>query len=300
MKKIKCLILLLLITFVVTGCVKFNSTMDIKKDKSLDFSVIYALDKTVFGEETSLKDEDFKEAEKQGFTIKEYKDGNMEGFTLLKRIKNIDEVSTENDTEFDLSGLMKENAQGKYIFKVVKGKDKNTYYAKFKFDANDSGLSTEGSDESDEALPDESDDSFLTTENGFDDMDLSGMMSSLDLSFNVNLPYPAISNNATTSEDNNKKLSWKLSSAKKEYIEFAFELKNNDSDFNMMYVYIGVGLFVFIIVAILLIVLGKKKNNEGNTPAVEKNYVQQNSDTPEPQKLNNNEVDEVNGINNKE
>ena len=58
MKKIKYLVLLFTVTFLLTGCIKFNANMDIKKDKSMDFSIIYALDTSVFGEEKALKDSD--------------------------------------------------------------------------------------------------------------------------------------------------------------------------------------------------------------------------------------------------
>ena len=43
MKKIKYLLLLCTISFLFTGCVKFNATMDIKKDKSMDFSRLLGL-----------------------------------------------------------------------------------------------------------------------------------------------------------------------------------------------------------------------------------------------------------------
>ncbi len=259
MKKIKKLLLVLLVAVLSTGCVKFNAHMDIKKDKSMDFSIIYAFDKTVFGE-NGLKEEDMKEAEKQGFTVSKYSEGNMEGFTLTKKIKNIDEFSTESDAEYNLSGMMEENAENKYLFKVVKGKDKNTYYAKFKFDANDSGLNTNGM-EDDEELPD-IDENNVTTEgnNSLENMDLNGMMSSLDLSFSVNLPYSAISSNATTKEEDNKKLTWKLNTDSKEYIEFAFELNNSENSNTILYIGIG-ALALVLIVAVVLVATKKKKDN---------------------------------------
>lgn len=299
MKKLKYFLTICLLVIITTGCVRFNATMNIKKDKSMDFSIIYAFDKTIFGETNKLKKEDLKEAEKEGFTIKEYKDGNYEGFTLTKKITNIDEVSTEKDAEYNLSGMMEENQDNKYLFKVVKGTDKNTYTAKFKFDANDSGMKETEEELDEEPLADENEE--LTTTEGsssLDDLDFSGMMGSMDLSFTVNLPYGAISNNATKAEDGNKKLTWSLTSDKKEYIEFAFELKNNDSEFNMMYVYIGAGVLALIVIAVLVATLGKKKNNGGDAPVVNNTYTPQPVDTPEPQKVDNTPVSEVNETNN--
>ena len=40
MKKYFKLIVVIGCLFLVTGCVKYNATMDIKKDKSMDFSMI--------------------------------------------------------------------------------------------------------------------------------------------------------------------------------------------------------------------------------------------------------------------
>lgn len=89
----------------------------------------------------------------------------------------------------------------------------------------------------------------------FSDMDLSSLTSNLDLSFNVNLPYSAKSNNATNTSDNNKKLSWNLSSTEISTIEFTFEL------YNMTNVYIGIGLLVILIAAIVVLIVSKKKNS---------------------------------------
>ena len=287
MKRFKKLLAVLLIAALATGCVKYNATLDIKKDKSMDFTIIYAFDKSIMGEASTLKEEDFGELKKEGYTIEKYSEGNFEGFKIIKKINNIDEVSTDKDVEFDLSGMMEENEDNKYMFKVVKNGDKNTYYAKFKFDSNDSGLKDEEDDdeytnEGGQALPDEALDSQeeildgttggavvpstdsedKTDTSSLDDLDLSGMMSNLDLSFNVNLPSKAISSNATTKEDGDKKLSWKLNYSGAQTIEFAFEIDPNASNGNMLlYVGIGAGVLVLAGVAFALISASKKKNN---------------------------------------
>ena len=308
MKKIKYLLLLCVVAIITTGCVKFNVNMDIKKDKSMDFSIIYAFDKSLMGESNSLKEEQFDEAKKQGFKVEKYSEGNMEGFKLTRKIKNIDDVSSESDVEYDLSKLMEEGEEKSYIFKVVKGTEKNTYTANIKFDSSSSGLSGSMTTD-DETTPDE-DEAVLTTGKeaetavtedepvvtiGEDpevttseddqtdltgtgsDYDISGMMSNLDLSFNVTLPYSALSSNATTKENDNKNLSWKLTTSGSQNIEFSFELNNNESDSNML-LYIGVAAGVIALVIVFILVFGKKKaptntvaNKEvdNNTPAKE-------------------------------
>ena len=39
MKKIKYLLMLCIFTIISTGCVKYNANMEIKKDKSMDFTI---------------------------------------------------------------------------------------------------------------------------------------------------------------------------------------------------------------------------------------------------------------------
>ena len=105
-KNIKLTALLTLLVISLTGCVKFNSTMEIKKDKSMDYKIIYAFDKSLFGDQEILTSNDKKELENKGFTVSNYVDGNMKGFKVSKNIKNIDDVSSTNDATYDLSGLL--------------------------------------------------------------------------------------------------------------------------------------------------------------------------------------------------
>ena len=286
MKKVKYLLLLVLFALITTGCVKFNATMDIKKDKSMEFSVIYAFDKSLMGEDNALKEEDMSEPKKCGFEVSKYSEGNYEGFKLVRKITNIDEVSAEEDVTYDLSGMMDQGVCGGKIFKVVKGEDKNTYVAKLKFDSNSNGMTENTDDEeipendvettvetTDETTPDDEimagdEDNFDLTSEG-SNMDLSGLMNNLDLSFSVNLPYGALSSNATTKENDNKKLTWKLGT-EAQTIEFTFELKNNDSDSNMM-LYIAVGAAVLVFILLLILVISKTRKNKA-VPQEVNNY----------------------------
>ena len=119
MKKIKYLLLVSILTL-LTGCVKFNATMDIKKDKSMDFSIIYAFDTSLFGSQDLLEDSDKKELESQGFIVEDYNQNNMKGFTIKKSISNIDDVSSTSDTNYDISGLLNNSTDNNYFFKVKK------------------------------------------------------------------------------------------------------------------------------------------------------------------------------------
>lgn len=247
MKKIKYLLLVSVLTL-LTGCVKFNATMDIKKDKSMDFSIIYAFDTSLFGSQDLLEDSDKKELESQGFIVEDYNQNNMKGFTLKKNISNIDDVSSTSDTNYDMSGLLNNSTDNNYFFKVKKGILKNTYIAKFKFDAKESDLNTDESTDTSSGVTDDSDSINM------DDLDLSSMTSNLDLSFNVKLPYSSISSNATTKNNDGKELTWNLSSNQEEMIEFEFEL------YNMTNIYIGAGIILVLLIIIIISILNKKKN----------------------------------------
>lgn len=292
MKKIKNILLLCLVTILATGCVKYNATMTINKDKSMDFTVIYAFDKSLMGESGSLKEEQFDGLKNDGYTVEKYSEGNYEGFKLIKKIKNIDDLSTDKDVEFNLSGMMSDRENDKYMFKLVKDGEKNTYYAKFKFDSNDSGMNT--GDDLDEDLPDEdvsltveedgsdglivatNEDDNKITESDDSDFDMSALANSMDLKFEVNLPSAAISSNATTKENGDKKLIWKLNYSGSQTIEFAFDIDPNASDSNIL-LYIGVGVGILVVLLIVFL-LTKKKGPKEIVPVNENKVEIKNED----------------------
>lgn len=288
MKKIKYLLVLCIFAIISTGCVKYNATMAIKKDKSMEFTIIYAIDKSLFGDSSGgINEDDMESAKREGFTVEKYTEGSYEGFKLIKKVKNIDDVSIEEDVEYSLSDMLGKTKDGKeYIFKVEKGEKKNTYTAKFVFDSNDSGLgsNSEYTNEGGQALPDEKEendesidldtDEYTITNTldgtkdesnndtvGIDDIDISKMTQGLDLSFNVTLPYGAVSSNATTKEDNGNKLVWKLSTSGTQAINFTFELDNDvKGDSNLLlYVGIGAGVLLLVVIVVVLIMSSKKK-----------------------------------------
>lgn len=278
MKKIKRFLLLCLVSIVATGCVKYNGILTINKDKSMEFSIIYAFDKSLMsGESSSLKEEQFDNLKKEGYTVEKYSDEKFEGFKLIKKFNNIDEVSTDKDVEFNLSGMMNNTESDKYMFKLVKDGDKSTYYAKFKFDSNDSNSTTteEDTEATSETLPDE-DESLKTTgedvvtTTGEDDdstdgsndsgLDFSALTSSMDLKFEVNLPNAAISTNATTKENDNKKLTWNLNYGAAQAIEFAFNI-DAKGDSNIL-LYVGIGAGVLVLLLIILFLTKKKGPKE--------------------------------------
>lgn len=259
MNKIKNLILLVVATFMLTGCVKFNANMEIRKDKSLSYSIIYAMDSSLMDDDDLIKDDDKTELETSGFRLEEYNQDNYKGFVISKDFENIDDISVGADVTYNVSGLLDGEANNQEVFAVKKGFLKNIYTAKFTFSANEENdVSEPDENNSDEFEFD--DDSGISYEldddsdisNGLSDS-FSQMTNGMDLSFNVKLPYKAISNNATTSNNDNKDLSWKLTSDKVSKIEFSFAL------YNMTNVYIAGGVLLIIVIGFVVLLLKKRK-----------------------------------------
>ena len=92
MKKSLYILTIFIVAICLSGCVKYNANMEIKKDKSMDFSIVYAMDTQYFGDQEVLTEENRKELEEEGFKVTNYQEDTMKGFTLTKSIENIDEL----------------------------------------------------------------------------------------------------------------------------------------------------------------------------------------------------------------
>ena len=117
MKKIsKLFMLLTLVLFLATGCVKYNVSMEAKDDKSVTLEILYGMevDNSMMGEDTTtdsttdtteeesddgVEVEDYKYLEDAGFKVEEYleekEDTTLAGVKITKTFANIDEI-TEN------------------------------------------------------------------------------------------------------------------------------------------------------------------------------------------------------------
>lgn len=247
MKKSCKVLCLMLIVFMMSGCVKANIDMSINKDKSMKLSVTSAVDQSLlqqYGSEGLMDEETKNEAENNGFKVDEYSDGSMKGYTLSKKFKNIDDISSDKKVNFDLEKLMsEENAQ---IFTVKQGFFKNTYTVTM-----ENNTSSEL-----ESQMDFGDSTTYGQDNSMDfssNIDLSSISSNMDMKFNVTLPYKAIKSNATSTENDGKKLVWDLMNQNLQNIEFQFEL------YNMNNVYLTAGIAAAIIIIIVIVIISKKR-----------------------------------------
>lgn len=252
---------LMLIIFMTSGCMKLNVDMSINKDKSMNLSYVVAFANSLMnqsGTDTALDESDLKQAEESGFKVENYSDGSMTGYKFTKGFSNIDNISDEKETIFDLEKLL--DGEEAKVFTVKKGLFKNTYSVKMQ-----NNTASEMEDEMDlGSLYGDSSSDYSSSSNIFGDTDLSMLTSSMDLTFTVNLPNKPINSNATTTENEGKKLEWNLMDQNLQNIEFEFELYNMDN------IYLTVGIIgVLVIIIIVIIIMNKKKpNSKEATPVL--------------------------------
>lgn len=97
--------------------------------------------------------------------------------------------------------------------------------------------------------------------------ELTKLASEMEISYAVNLPEKAISNNATESQNDGKKLVWKLSPDSENKIEYVFEVKNMT---NYYILYGGIAAGVIIVALIIIMIIKKGKKGKEVVPAQDK------------------------------
>ena len=235
------LILSILFVMLITGCVNYNASMHINKDKSMDYSITFLMNPEVYSK-TDLTNE-IEVIKFNGFTVEDYTNGVFRGYKFTKTIDDIDDYSENSDVVYTLS----EPPTANYIFKVKKGYFKNKYIANFVFDK--SQFSSSEPKKNDKDL-----ETFIEqNDNGLLDQDVFFDASRTVIKFNVVLPYPALSNNATTALDSNKNLVWNITDDVTN-ISFEFEL------YNIVELILIHGAMALVVVAIAIIQIHKRMN----------------------------------------
>lgn len=273
MKRIKIsfkILITMTLVFILTGCIKSEYNMEIGKDRSLNLVIISAVDESVAGDFQPYAEE-IKNLEAKGYYIEDYKENGKVGKKITKKIKNIDDYSTEAKiTKEEMSDAL--TGEKEYMFTVKKGFLKNTYVATYLFNLNEYS-NTENQEEF--YVPEYDEKCIYNYNNEIYNMScdikpvedqvtnranyekyveahrkqeetmseqLQNLTSSMDLKFNLKLPYKAKSNNATTVTDGGKKLVWDLT--KTQEVNFEFSLYNMTN----VYIVIGIGVVIFLII----------------------------------------------------
>lgn len=297
-----------LILLVSTGCVKYNTTMEIKSNKSMTLTTIYAVESSILesqGMTELMTDDQKKQLTDKGYKVEEYSEGTMVGYKLSISVPSIDFVSADGNVEYDLSAVLQDDStETPKIFGIEKGLLKNKYVARLTFAASDvtgdmgditggdadvdvsdddlTPAGDEATNPSDEVAQREGDDDTLTdndqtspSDGDFNLDDLTNLLTNLDLSFTVKLPTAPISNNATKTENDGKTLIWTLTSSDLNSIEFEFELYN--------YLYMGImGGAVLLLIVLIIIIISKKKKGKKVAEKVQPAEVAQAFTTEQP------------------
>lgn len=292
MKKGCKLVIILLITLLFSGCVKENVEMSIGYDKSMDFSMIIGVDKS-FSSSTSESMIGSKENyTKNGFNLESYDDGKYVGYKITKHYDNIDNISSDSNVAVesisDVSNVEK-------FFTVQKGFLINRYSAKLKnsstndINSYSNNNANKDIDSYDTSL-NSSSSSLDSSMSQYSQMYSNMMNGSMDLKFILKVPYKTISNNATSIEEDGKKLIWDLATFKGENIEFEFNMFNPIEAIVLLLA--GLIVFLLIISAIVKAVKNNKMKKNIEKEIYQKRLIEaeekaNNEVNPNPETINN-------------
>lgn len=220
--------LVLIFSFLLTGCSSYNMTMEINKNKSMDFSITILSDNNVdFSNNISYYN---KKLEKYGYSVSKYTKDNKHGIYIFKHFDNIDNISNaKRSDEFNLLYFYNNDYSSgveSKMFNIDKSFDSNRYAANFYVDLADL------------------------------DIDINNAV----VTYKIYVPNGTESNNADNVSPDGNELTWNINSLDKTEIDFVFSLKSYD------YIYYGVAvlIIVFLIFAIFSNLFTKSSHSNGN------------------------------------
>ncbi|MBO7403190.1 MAG: hypothetical protein J6U10_09400 [Lachnospiraceae bacterium] len=241
MKKIRRIAAILLVSMLcLTGCMRYNVTITVKRNGKIDISMLMAMMTTEgmgdIGQ--GLTEEDKQQFVEKGWDVEEYNKDNYYGFLMSKKDITPEEVSesvdsSQNTVQGSSSGFSFTKEGLKYVID---------------WKMNSSKPSEEGSSESADLSQYAN---YFKLYNGF-------------VTLTVNLPIKPVNSNATTVSNNGKTLEWDLLAMDK------------DSSIHLEFMLINIWLIVLIVVAALIgialiviaIVLIVKRSKRSKVPVV--------------------------------
>ena len=233
MKKIISLVLVMaMLLFVLTGCVKINYEVTLNENGSADVAFVYAFDKATL-ESMGASSEDMsksmeEQSEENGFKIEAYSDEKSDGFRATKHIDNVADVSLQE-------AFGEENVKDS--------------------DANKIKIEKKGS-------------KTVFSQNA--EIDLSEMdesyASMLEMKYTVKLPVKADKNNAQEVSKDGKTLTWTLKAGEVNKVEFTATKGSNN-----LVIILAVVAALVVLGIVCVAVKGAKKDDkeEKEEPAEE-------------------------------
>ena len=252
MKKIK-YILGFFAVLVLTGCVKYNTKMEIKNDNSVELTMTYSIQsnlKNSDGSNIKLNIKNYKFLEKNGFSTKKINEslsnGNkISGIIIYKKFKSLEDMSTNEKFNVDFIKIFQDEDPTFDYDKFFYKKD-GKYNASFIFDfMSNINISIED-------ISEDISDANNSISNKF------------DLKYSISFPehVTEISSNATKTSDDGHELTWDLDFEKANNIEFSFVADKPVSELDKIIILSCLGVIggsFLIIVIVLLTKIGDKK-----------------------------------------
>lgn len=250
MKKTK-LLLLIVASIIVTGCLKTEMSVKINSDKSYVIGSKIEMSKSVlesmgeFGGESSgpsvFDEKEIAEKRNEGYEIDVSEDEENKIIKYEKKFNNLDDITSETRKEVNLAQSTDEmedsdgTLEGQILFNSA---DKKTYKSNIVFNY----PSSEGA----EMFAD-----------------------SIKTSFKLELPVKPVSHNATETLNDGKTLVWNITYGKSQNIDFEFDLNKSSNPLNIIgignaskggvnLVLIG-GIIGFVALFVIIVLLAKKK-----------------------------------------
>ena len=254
-RKLFAVVLLLCMAVLCSGCIKSDMSMNIRKNRSMDFSATYlvadTLANTSTGSQTTQNGIDensknWKTLESRGYKLEKYAKDSYSGFKATRHFDSIDDLSKETGVGVVMNNFLNEDFDDSALFCVRRELLKDTYTAHFVYDLKGDTQAT-----------------------GIDSADLTAFTSSMEITYSVTLPRKANYHNATNVSADGLTYSWKIPYGTFTAIDYAFTLPSR----NVLYGAIGIAVLLLLIAAAVFLILRAKKR---------KSAAADNEDLPAP------------------
>ena len=235
LKRLVCILLMVMCLSLLTGCFRFSTTVEVKRNGKADITIVFASvdPQSDNSDDSDEDDEDMrKQLEDEGWDYEVYHDDGYSGYKITKTNVNLKDLAKEmnsgDDSKIDVDADK---------LKV----EKHGFRYKVSWDVTES----DGYEDSKEYGKN------LSTYGGY-------------AKFVVKLPYKPISSNAHKVSDDGKTLTWYLFDLEQgEAVELEFSLVNWPLIIGLL---VGLIVVVAAVVVIIIILRKKKKNAQGFPP----------------------------------
>ena len=235
LKRLVCILLMVMCLSLLTGCFRFSTTVEVKRNGKADITIVFASvdPQSDNSDDSDEDDEDMrKQLEDEGWDYEVYNDDGYSGYKITKKNVNLKDLAKEmnsgDDSKIDVDADK---------LKV----EKHGFRYKVSWDVTES----DGYEDSKEYGKN------LSTYGGY-------------AKFVVKLPYKPISSNAHKVSNDGKTLTWYLFDLEQgEAVELEFSLVNWPLIIGLL---VGLIVVAAAVVVIIIILRKKKKNAQGVPP----------------------------------